>query len=534
VVETFREGSTGLPSDLVQALADVDGTLWVGTREGLVLLRPDGTWERLPGLPPLSITALRRGTGDTVWVGTSAGLLRVVGTRFEILDRRDGLVNTGVLSLLETTSAAGDRLLWVGTDGGGLAIFGVAGDPQLIATFGSESEPPIPNDVVSGLAQGPDGSVWVASNRGVAELTLTGAGVGFGPPVHVHSFGTEDGLPALASNRGALLLDRGGRLWVGTVEGTAYLEQGPVREEDRTAKRLVLRAVMVDGAARRLGTEGLVVTASERNVVLDFALLSYFREQDTRYRTQLVGLEAAPAAWQVSGRRELTGLAPGKYTLEVQGRDFEGNLSRLLEVPIVVEANLWNSVLRTAALPLVLLALGTWALVAQRRRRDAVEVRLQAHADLARAAAERTRDLLARCGLVDTASGLANDVALGLLADRPVTTGAALVLLGLRDRAVGPDEAAQFEVRAAEILAAEAPVGTEVGRFESGVAWAWLPASSAEVGRALASAARGRLAGTGVATVCAVAAAGEPTAPLPDRAAEALGTARRTGLLADG
>lgn len=534
VVQTLREAPGGLPSDLVQALLDVDGTLWVGTREGLALLRPDGNWERLPGLPPLSVTALRRGSGDTVWVGTSAGLLRVVGTRFDILDRRDGLVNTGILSLLETTSSAGERLLWVGTDGGGLAIFGVTAEPQLMATFSSESEPPLPNDVVSGLAQGPDGAIWVASNRGVAELTLTGAGVGFGPPLHVHSFGTEDGLPALASNRGALLLDQGGRLWVGTVEGTAYLDQGSVREEDRTAKKLILRSAVVDGLERRASAEGVVLAPEDRNLVLDFALLSYFREHDTRYRTQLLGLEVAPSGWQASGRRELTGLAPGHYVLQVQGRDFEGNVSRPLEVAIEVEADFWDTLMRTAAVPLLLVVLGGALWAWQRRRRDAVEVRLQAHADLARAAAERTRELLARCGLVDTVSGLANDVALGLLAERPATNGAALVLLGLRDRSLSADEAVQFEVRAAEVLAAEAPVGAEVGRFEQGVAWAWLAGASAEAGRALATAARGRLAGSSVAAVCAASPAGEPTALLPDRAAEALGTARRTGLLADG
>src|SRR5690606_19239270 len=143
--------------------------------------------------------------------------------------------------------------------------------------FNEASEPPLPNDVVSGLAKVDEQTLFVLSNRGVAEMSLSDPAVRYGPSVHVHVSGPEDGLPALAGNRAAILVDHQRRLWVGTVEGAASLDLGVAQREDRQAKRLVLRGIAVDQAARPPAADGgIQLGPNDRTVRIEYALLSFF------------------------------------------------------------------------------------------------------------------------------------------------------------------------------------------------------------------------------------------------------------------
>lgn len=537
VLEVIRAADGGIPHDLIQGLLMRDTTggpeLWVGTREGLAVRRGD-RWERIPGLPPVSITGFAQSHDGSLWVGSSMGIIHVVGERFSIIDQRNGLRNPGILHLLETVEREGERLLWVGTDGGGLALFELGGaEPTLVANFGQESDPPLPNDVVFGLAQADGGSLFVLSNRGVAELSLSDPAVRYGPSVHVHIFGPEDGLPALAGNRAAILIDRNKHLWVGTVEGAGSLDLAEARSEDRAAKRLVLRHVTVDSEPRTVEPGSVVeLGPDDRSLLVDFALLSFFREHDTRYRSQVLGLEERAGSWTPTGLRELTGLPPGDYTLQIQGRDYEGNISAPLEIPILVRASLWGT-LWTHVVPPLAVALAALAVVLLQRRSSRRQAeRFAVREASAAEQAQRTRRLLAACGLADPLTGVTNDEVLSLLCRRPAVAGGALLVLGLKDAATPLADAARFEARAVEMLMAAAPHG-EAGRFDTGVVWLWLPAVDTSTARRVLDTARHELAELGIVGALAVAEPGDVSG-LPARAAQAFVGARRTGSVTTG
>jgi ligand-binding sensor domain-containing protein len=536
IVEQVNASGGELPHDLVQAIAlhqgDGGPELWIGTREGLAIRR-GASWHRIPGLPPVSITDFEPSADGAMWVGSAVGILRVEGERFSIIDQRNGLRNTGILHLLETNGPDGEPQLWAGTDGGGLALFSGGDTPQLLAEFNEASEPPLPNDVVSGLAKIDDQTLFVLSNRGVAEMSLSDPAVRYGPSVHVHVSGPEDGLPALAGNRAAILVDRQRRLWVGTVEGAAALDLGVAQREDRQPKRLVLRSITVDQAAQTLAPgAGVQMGPEDRTVRIEYALLSFFREHDSRYRSQLIGVEDQPGAWTSQSSRELTGLPAGVYSLQIQGRDFEGNLSVPLEVPIVVAADLWSTawVRLAPALAVALLALGALELQRRRARRQA-EALEQRITEL-EAPARRTRRALIACGLADPLTGTPNDEVLSLLSRRPTPAGASLLLFGLRDTTTPLAEAAVFEETAAETLARLCPEA-EVGRFDVGVVWAWLPTADPHNPRRWLDSARADL--SRFQTVGAYGTA-DPShvAELPERIADAFAGARRTGVVTAG
>lgn len=72
-------GVDGPASTQITALAvDSQGTLWIGTPNGLSLRRHDGTWSTLrgrDGLPIEAITALDVDKHDRLWIGTAHGLV---------------------------------------------------------------------------------------------------------------------------------------------------------------------------------------------------------------------------------------------------------------------------------------------------------------------------------------------------------------------------------------------------------------------------------------------------------------------------
>lgn len=536
IVEEVRAAGGGLPHDLVQAIALRQGErgqeLWVGTREGLAVRR-EGAWHRIPGLPPVSITDFEPSADGAMWVGSAVGILRIEGERFSIIDQRNGLRNTGILHLLEAAGPDGEPQLWVGTDGGGLALFSGGDTPRLLAEFNEASEPPLPNDVVSGLAKVDEQTLFVLSNRGVAEMSLSDPAVRYGPSVHVHVSGPEDGLPALAGNRAAVLVDHQRRLWVGTVEGAASLDLGVAQREDRQPKRLVLRGIAVDQAARPPAADGgIQLGKNDRTVRIEYALLSFFREHDSRYRSQLVGVEDQPGAWTSQSSRELTGLPPGRYTLQVQGRDFEGNLSVPLEVPIVVSADLWAT-LWTHVAPPAAVALVALVAFAVRRKRSLrlVEGLEQRIAEL-ELPARRARRALIACGLADPLTGTPNDEVLSLLSRRPTPGGASLLLFGLRDGTTSLAEAAVFEEAAAETLTRLCP-SAEVGRFDVGVVWAWVATADPHNPRRWLDSARADHAEQHTVGAYGTADAAH-VAELPERIADAFAGARRTGVVTAG
>lgn len=197
---TAREG---LPSGSITALAeDREGRLWVGSETGLAVwrdgrfVRPDG----VAGFEGKRISALFPDRQGDLWIGaTGAGVFQYHSGQFI------PVVEASVAGLLQEphcllVDQAGS--LWIG-----------AGDDVVLCRTGEQwrryriprhSERPY----VSALAEEPDGTVWAGS--------VSGGLIQFkeGKPTAINaSSGLSDNLVK------SLLVDREGKLWVGTDAG---------------------------------------------------------------------------------------------------------------------------------------------------------------------------------------------------------------------------------------------------------------------------------------------------------------------------
>jgi signal transduction histidine kinase/ligand-binding sensor domain-containing protein/DNA-binding NarL/FixJ family response regulator len=345
--------ASGLADNRIQALletVDAEGTptLWIGTILGITRIENGRIThlDRTEGMPLEDIWRLLETVSEdgtrSLWAGSRVGGLGCLRNgHWTVYDTSSGLPNNSVFGLQETSSADGKRTLWVGTLGGGVAFRDLSSPNAPWTVLDDTTTPALPNNSVYQIQQDRQGRVYLTTNKGVARLTPRAPTPDDPAEFSIYTFTTEDGLPSNECNAGASLVDRLGRIWVGTAEGVAFFD--PSREvEDRTPKPLVIERVALNGVETALSGRG-PLAHDENNLEFEYALLSFFRESDTRYQTQLVGFDRAPSDWTADYRRNYTNLPAGDYEFRVWGRDAFGNVSGPERIAFRIKPAPWKT-----------------------------------------------------------------------------------------------------------------------------------------------------------------------------------------------
>jgi streptogramin lyase len=239
----------GLNSGPVQTLlGDRAGVLWIGTAAGGLSCWKGGkftTYTVRDGLPADSITALAEDNEGRLWVGTEAGLM-VWRDGHEVLLRGAGELRGKTIT---TLFKDGNGTMWLGAAGAGIfhfqdghlvslkdpAIEGLLQDPHclvvdrkgrlwigvgdqlVLCRDGTQWQPyRIPSHQpklrINALAEGPDGTVWAGSaSEGLFQFK----------DGKIQAINASSGLSDNLVE--SLLVDREGRLWVGTHGGLNLL-----------------------------------------------------------------------------------------------------------------------------------------------------------------------------------------------------------------------------------------------------------------------------------------------------------------------
>lgn len=370
----------GMVSGHVRAISiAADGTIWVGTRNGL--LRVDGATMRppppAPGLPQGVITALAS-VGDALWIGSVEGAHVLRGDRVEHVD----LEAMGGTRSVFGFQPIGDSV-WISTDRG---LFRYRNGQ--VDRVGLEQGMPV--DAVFQLVPDRIGNAWISSNRGVLRATmqaLNAAADGRVLPLQVDRYTEIDGLVSSQGNGSSApstIVRRDGSLWLVTAGGVASVDPARMqRYVNRPPPPAVIEAVQVDG--QPLVWEDDVAIPGGQRLTVAYAGLSYLFSERIRYRTRLLGLDRD---WIDRGQQrsvEFLNLPPGNYTLQIAAAHPEGEWSREAAAWSFTVQPLWwqRTSTRMAATLLALVALYRYLIHRYRSR----------NLELARQVHERTRDL---------------------------------------------------------------------------------------------------------------------------------------------
>jgi len=199
----------GLADNSVLALAESrEGGLWVGTKNGFSRVRPGDieSFGTEDGLSQSTVYALCGDREGSFWVGTKHGLNQFMDGRTIPYTTSEGLPSNDTGPIVESGGA-----IWVGTLDAGLARYDGHRFTVVTARNG------LPSNTVRALARDAQGAVWVGTDAGLARVR---------GGLLEHTYTTRQGLPANAIR--SLFFDRAGTLWIGTSNGTATLAGGAI------------------------------------------------------------------------------------------------------------------------------------------------------------------------------------------------------------------------------------------------------------------------------------------------------------------
>ncbi len=379
---------------LIQSVApDGRHELWAASGNVGLLHFKEGVWSVVDTEPALQTKSLfcvlevpQPDGRRELWVGTQGhGLGRLVDGVWSAYNSKNSrLPNDSVLSLHERTSHDGHRELWAGTEGGGAAYLDLDNPDAGWTVMSDATVPALPNNTVYQIQEDARGRLYIFTNKGCARLTPRAPTEDDPTPFGVYVFRTEDGLPSNEFNGGASMIDGLGRIWAGTPKGVAVFDPSREVDDTRSLPLYVRGTQLRDGAL--LG-DNQTLRYNQNSLTFEYNLLSLFRGRDTRYRTQLIGLEENPSDWTPDFKRSFTALPTGSYVFRVWARDYRGTVSGPIDTTFEIRPAPWKT---WWAYVLYVLVLAGAAYLLVRARLSALRRRNE---ELERGIAERTAQI---------------------------------------------------------------------------------------------------------------------------------------------
>jgi diguanylate cyclase (GGDEF)-like protein len=403
------------PTADVWALAWQGERLWIGGIDGLwgtkpgpgatmeVLARDDGA-----GLGEQRVTALLPDPDGSLWVGTRSGLVRVdpATMRVQRLSQdapgRIGLPGGYTASIVK--DAAGR--IWVAGYGSGIRVFqptpdGVKGLRRVSTAEG------LPTNAVNALAMDKQGDVWASTDMGVARISRD--------TLQVDAIGSADGLGMQVYWANSAGVTAGGLVLFGGNGGLTVIDpRRAVRAPAEPPPLVVTEVRLADGLPLTAydpgaGLPPLQLRSDSRSLLVEFAGLYYAAPEAVRYEYRLRGTDRQWVSADASHRfAAYTNLPPGDHVLELRAAAPKGPWSEPLLLPLHVQPAWHETAWARIALALagggaLLLAMQARTVVLRRRERT-----------LKALVAERTHQLedsqrqLEQIAYFDGLSGLAN------------------------------------------------------------------------------------------------------------------------------
>lgn len=369
-------GSNGKP----QRLISLDDGQLMRIDDGLNFIPIETPWRRAADETAIYALSRKQGNQFETWFASlHSGVYRWVGGRWSQFLAEGAKQPWSVIGLAEQIDVEGRSWLWAASDQG-LAVFnglqwkmvqglpadsfrGVTivqhasrptlwaasarngivrldvSDPMHPIMISNDDVPAPPDPTVYSISEDSQGRLYICTNNGVQQLT---------PHADQHYservFRRRDGLVHDECNTNAQFVDNHDRYWVGTLGGlSVYDPTIKTSTQKSLAKPLRFTEFLIDGKnVEATNAAGTLIPAGTANLSIGYSVLSGIREQESTYRSQLIGLDAEPGRWTTEHSRRFDRMPPGNYELRVEGRDYTGTASLPISLQFRIEALWWE------------------------------------------------------------------------------------------------------------------------------------------------------------------------------------------------
>lgn len=312
-----------------------NNVIWCGADSAL--LRFDKSTEQFTGyrfpIPPkvnpyLFTQVIYEDMRGVVWIGTLKGLLRFDPAtnnwrHFAHDPSNDHSISEDVIFSIVPDPKLPDKILWIGTNGGGLNRFDCeTGRAEYFKTAQG-----LPNDVVYGIVSDRSGNLWLSTNKGISC---------FNPELKsFRNFRAKDGLQSDEFNRYAYCANSDGVLFFGGVGGINYFRPEDLKIDSipavvRITDLLLMNKSVTFGQKDSPLTkpvylsEGIEIPYSINMITFRFATMEFANPERHQYQYKLEGFDPEWIMAGTSNEANYTNLDPGTYTFLVKGDNLDG------------------------------------------------------------------------------------------------------------------------------------------------------------------------------------------------------------------
>lgn len=291
--ETFRSavhdpstpGKSIISRQTVTIYKDTDGSIWIGTYEGLSNYDP--------------ITETFRNFSSVIGDTTTLSHLWI----YEILRDSDGI-------------------LWIGT------AYGLNRFNEADQTFTSFTERDgMPDNLISGITEDEDKNLWISTNKGIARLNKN--------TMEFRNFDASDGLKVDQFVHGSYFKDSEGQMYFGGAGGLVILNPKNFSKNNYVPPVYLTNfqlfyqdaIIGVKGSPLKQSiaySDKVMLTHKQNIITFNYVALNYMSPQKNSYAYMMEGFDED---WiYVGSRREAsyTNLSPGSYTFKVKASNNDG------------------------------------------------------------------------------------------------------------------------------------------------------------------------------------------------------------------
>jgi ligand-binding sensor domain-containing protein/signal transduction histidine kinase len=312
---------------IYKVYVDSKNNIWVGTSVGLDRLNPK-TGKFVHYVPQAdNPNSLSGGYVDAILEDKDGNLW--LGTFDDGLNKFDPVTQTFTAyrySSKDKTSISNDAIfsihqdargrIWIGTGGGGLNLYHPETDSF---TYYLEKDG-LPNGVVYGILEDPEGNLWMSTNFGISR---------FNPETEVfRNFDEGDGLQSNEFNGGAYAMGPDGKFYFGGINGLTVFD--PLRITDNPfVPQITLTSLTQDdqpiAVASSVETiQNVTLTWPQNSLEFEFAALSYNQPSKNHYAYMLQGFDTNWHFIDTKRNGRYTNLPGGEYTLLLKGTNSDG------------------------------------------------------------------------------------------------------------------------------------------------------------------------------------------------------------------
>ncbi len=366
------------------------GRIWIYSENGGLQQRDqEGRVLRniVPGSAGLAgvqnIDEMRCGPGDTLWLGTSQGLM-AWDRRAQVFTPVAGTPRSHVYTFQITDTG----VVWVA--GMGRMEQYLWDDRQLSLLDRIGAERGLPALAPGGLVVDAGGVAWASSARGLVRMDPASKAV--------RLYGVHDGLPGQEFRRRALVQAVTGQIAGGTPEGLVLFDPDAVRPSTRQPP-LVIERVSVrqnEGVVDRTHVTPLEIGDNDRDLHITARLLSFADSATNTYRFRLGGYDPDWVDVGATGERVFSRLPPGRYLLEIQAKTADNVWSQTQTLAFRVQPPWWRSLgglIVLTSLGLLLIVLFAYLYRRRLSRRNAWQLALHKQELAEQASLAKTRFL---------------------------------------------------------------------------------------------------------------------------------------------